>query len=51
MDLKQKIESAWDDRDLLNDLSTIKAIKETIELLDSGELRVAQSEGAKWIVQ
>ena len=35
---------------MLNDLSTIKAIKETIELLDSGELRVAQSEGAKWIV-
>ena len=50
MNLKQKIELAWDNRDLLNDLSTIKAIKETIELLDSGELRVAQSEGAKWIV-
>ena len=50
MNLKEKIESAWGNRDLLNDLSTIKAIKETIELLDSGELRVAQSEGAKWIV-
>ena len=50
MDLKQKIESAWDDRSLLNDLNIIKAIKDTIELLDSGELRVAHCEGSKWIV-
>jgi len=50
MDLKQKIESAWHDRSLLNDLNIIKAIKDTIELLDSGELRVAHCEGSKWIV-
>ena len=50
MDLKQKIESAWDDRSLLNDLDIIKAINDTIELLDSGQLRVAHSEDSKWIV-
>ena len=50
MDLKQKIESAWDDRSLLNDLNIVKAINDTIELLDSGELRVAHCEDSKWIV-
>ena len=50
MDLKQKIELAWDNRALLNDLSTIQAIKDTIDLLDSGELRVAQLNESKWVV-
>jgi len=50
MDLKQKIESAWDDRSLLNDLNIVKAINDTIELLDCGELRVAHCEGSKWVV-
>ena len=50
MDLKQKIELAWDNRDLLNDLSTIQAIKDTIDLLDLGELRVAQLNESKWVV-
>ena len=50
MDLKQKIESAWNDRSLLTDLDIVKAINDTIELLDSGELRVAQLQGSKWIV-
>lgn len=46
MDLKQKIESAWNDRSLLTDLDIVKAINDTIELLDSGELRVAQLQGS-----
>lgn len=50
MDLKQKIESAWNDRSLLTDLDVVKAINDTIGLLDSGELRVAQLQGSKWIV-
>lgn len=50
MELKQKIELAWDNRDLLNDSSTIKAINDTIELVDSGKLRVAQLNQSKWIV-
>ena len=50
MDLKQKIELAWDNRALLNDLSTIQAIKDTIDLLDSGELIVAQLNESKWVV-
>jgi len=50
MDLKQKIELAWDNRALLNDLSTIQAIKDTIDLLDSGELRVAKLNESKWVV-
>jgi 2,3,4,5-tetrahydropyridine-2-carboxylate N-succinyltransferase len=50
MDLKQKIELAWDNRDLLNNSSTIKAINDTIDLVDSGKLRVAQLNHSKWIV-
>ena len=45
------IESAWENRDLLNESSTIKAIETVIEQLDKGLLRVAEptSDGS-WIV-
>ncbi|HZV69670.1 MAG TPA: 2,3,4,5-tetrahydropyridine-2,6-dicarboxylate N-succinyltransferase [Saprospiraceae bacterium] len=39
-DLQTTIESAWDDRSLLQDPSTQKAIRDCIELLNNGELRV-----------
>ena len=45
------IESAWENRDLLKESSTIKAIESVIEQLDKGLLRVAEptSDGS-WIV-
>jgi 2,3,4,5-tetrahydropyridine-2-carboxylate N-succinyltransferase len=45
------IESAWENRDLLNESATIKAIETVIEQLDKGLLRVSEpkSDGS-WIV-
>jgi 2,3,4,5-tetrahydropyridine-2-carboxylate N-succinyltransferase len=45
------IESAWENRDLLNESATIKAIETVIEQLDKGLLRVAEpSSDGSWIV-
>lgn len=41
-DLKDTIEAAWLDRELLQGWETKKAIRETIELLDLGKVRVAE---------
>ncbi|PQL92915.1 2,3,4,5-tetrahydropyridine-2,6-dicarboxylate N-succinyltransferase [Apibacter sp. wkB309] len=50
-DLQQTIEKVWNDRALLSDIEYQKAIREVIELLDSGKLRVAQPlEDGKWQV-
>ena len=48
--LKLSIEEAWDHRDLLNDKKVQKSIREVIELLDKGNLRVAEPIGNKWLV-
>jgi 2,3,4,5-tetrahydropyridine-2-carboxylate N-succinyltransferase len=49
-DLKDAIEAAWTDRSLLQGWETKKAIRDTLELLDSGKIRVAEpnAEGV-WI--
>jgi 2,3,4,5-tetrahydropyridine-2-carboxylate N-succinyltransferase len=47
---KQSIEAAWENRELLNHESTQKAIKEAIEQLDKGELRVAEPASDGWKV-
>ncbi len=50
-DLKNTIEAAWDNRELLKEQSTQNAIREMIELLDKGKLRVAQPlEDGTWQV-
>ena len=41
-ELKNSIEQCWDDRTLLKDPNYVKNIDAVIELLDRGELRVAQ---------
>jgi 2,3,4,5-tetrahydropyridine-2-carboxylate N-succinyltransferase len=48
--LKHTIEAAWNDRSLLQQADTQKAIRQVIALLDAGELRVAepQTDGS-WI--
>ena len=48
--LQHTIESAWNDRSLLNDINTQSAIKEVINLIDSGELRVAEPITGGWQV-
>ncbi len=49
-DLKDRIEQAWNDRSLLSDDSTKKAIEEVLELLDKGQLRVAEPTENGWQV-
>jgi 2,3,4,5-tetrahydropyridine-2-carboxylate N-succinyltransferase len=48
--LKNTIEKAWDDRALLSEASTINAIREVIDLLDAGTLRVAEPVEDGWQV-
>lgn len=50
-DLKEIIEQAWDNRELLRDKDTAIAIKSIIDELDTGSLRVAENkDGNQWIV-
>ena len=49
-ELKIIIESAWDNRELLKEEYTIKAIRSVIDLLDKGELRVAEPITDGWRV-
>lgn len=46
--LRKNIESAWDDRSLLQETHIQNAIREVIELLDQGKLRVAEPRGTAW---
>jgi len=48
--LKVEIEKAWDDRSLLKNADTQRTIREVIELLDKGKLRVAEPDGDDWKV-
>ena len=49
--MRDIIERAWDDRSLLNNSETVKAIEEVIEKIDKGALRVAETaDNGEWIV-
>jgi 2,3,4,5-tetrahydropyridine-2-carboxylate N-succinyltransferase len=48
--LQTIIEQAWENRALLQEETTTKAIREVIELLDAGKLRVAEPKGDAWQV-
>lgn len=48
--LRQTIEAAWDNRDLLQQADTQDAIREVVELLDKGKLRVATPTAEGWVV-
>lgn len=50
MSLQQTIENIWDHRDLLQDADAQAAIRKVIELLDKGELRVAEPTESGWQV-
>ncbi len=48
--LKQIIISAWDNRELLAQPESRNAVEETLRLLDSGQLRIAEPTGNEWKV-
>ena len=48
--LQNLVEQAWENRDLLKEEATTNAIREVIELLDSGKLRVAEPIEGGWQV-
>lgn len=48
--LQTIIEQAWENRALLQETTTTDAIREVIELLDTGKLRVAEPVGEGWQV-
>jgi 2,3,4,5-tetrahydropyridine-2,6-dicarboxylate N-succinyltransferase len=48
-ELKEKIESAWENRSLLDTDATQKAIRSVIDHLDNGTLRVAEPTPSGWI--
>ena len=43
------IENAWTNRSLLEEKETQNKIREVIENLDKGKVRVAEKKGDKWI--
>ena len=49
-ELRQTIEQAWDNRDLLKEEKTTSAIRQVVDLLDKGELRVAEPIEGGWQV-
>ena len=48
--LKEQIENAWDNRDLLKSQKTIDSINMVIDQLDSGNLRVSEPTENGWIL-
>lgn len=49
-ELQSIIEKAWDNRDLLKEDNTINTIRKVVDLLDAGELRVAEPIDNGWQV-
>ena len=50
MELREQIEKAWDNRELLKNDGTQQAIRMVIDQLDKGTLRVAEPSATGWIV-
>ena len=50
MELKEKILAAWSDRELLKDVQYADAVREVIEEVDKGRLRVAEKLEENWVV-
>lgn len=48
--MKEIVEKAWNDRDMLKDPETVKILEEVIEQLDKGKIRVAEPDGDGWKV-
>ncbi len=50
MELKELIEKAWTDRELLKSQEVQTAVREVVAMLDKGKLRVAEPDGENWKV-
>ena len=48
--MQEIIEAAWKNRSLLMEMKTQETIRKVIDLLDKGELRVAEPLNQKWKV-
>jgi 2,3,4,5-tetrahydropyridine-2,6-dicarboxylate N-succinyltransferase len=48
MQLRERIEAAWNDRKLLTDPAYASAVRDVVDQLDRGELRVATKKGTEW---
>ena len=48
--MQEIIEAAWENRSLLMETKTQETIREVIDLLDKGELRVAEPLNQEWKV-
>lgn len=48
--MKSVIEQAWENRELLKDNCVQRTIREVIEALDKGQLRVAEPQDGAWVV-
>ena len=48
--LRSHIEAAWEERSLLKESAYAESVRETIEALDKGRLRVAEKKGDVWLV-
>ena len=48
--MRDIIEKAWENRSLLNDVNTKQTIRKVIDLLDKGEVRIAEKINSKWVV-
>ncbi len=49
-ELKKLIQEAWENRELLRDERYKEAVREVIDLLDKGKIRVAEKKGGEWVV-
>lgn len=49
-ELKQLIQQAWENRELLKEKKYQDAVRETIDLLDKGKVRVAEKVNGEWVV-
>ena len=49
-EIREIIEAAWDNRDLLKEAKTIQTIQQVVDLLDKGTLRVAEPTTSGWQV-
>lgn len=47
--LRKLVEAAWDERERLKEANTQAAIREVVELLDKGKLRVAEPTANGWV--
>jgi 2,3,4,5-tetrahydropyridine-2-carboxylate N-succinyltransferase len=50
VELKELVEAAWENRELLKDKQTVLAIKSIVEDLDRGDIRVAEPTVNGWVV-